>query len=65
MKRIVLCEFYGGLVLDEAKCTIKIYALYRTVFRFISISQEKKACVTVCNLTATGMLQQKWRSFFY
>lgn len=45
MKCIVLYEFYGGLVLDVVKCTIKIYAL--TIFRLISISQEKKANVTI------------------
>lgn len=46
MKCIVLCEFDGVLVLDVVKCTIKIYALYRIVFRFISMSEEKKDNVT-------------------
>lgn len=59
VKCIVFCEFYGVLVLDVVKYTIKIYTLYRTIFRFISISQEKKGNVTICNLTATGMLEQK------
>lgn len=43
----------------KAQYTIKTSALYRTLFKFISARQEKKANVAVHNCTATGMLEQK------
>lgn len=43
----------------KVQYTIKTSVLYRTLFKFISARQEKKANVAVYNCTATGTLQQK------